>query len=404
MLHADFVILIQSNTGLQMHQQLIISTIFICHLFSGVSLFAQQDCMQTAREFHRNSDYVNAIEVLLNCSPDAKSNEYAELLSSAYYHTGDLKSAYREVQKIPDSISGTNLISLKARITFARGDFESAYRYYVYLSTSDSLNSHYMRQLGACADKLDSIVLAISYYRKALDLNPDDMQSGMKLVEKLVRTENLAAADSLSLMLLAVDSLPDLLRLRGDILYRQKNYDAAWLCYEPLLRKGTSDADLLRKAGVCKFATGDTEMAITLLSTSHVIYPNDEITCYYLGMAYQSKPDFKSSELYFKSAITNGISQNISNYYQRMGDMYETSGNYVKALEAYQSALKYREENDKLRPELNYQVGRMYEVYFDDYRSAILYYENFLRTYADTTDFKYIGIKIRKENLEKLVK
>jgi len=383
--------------------KIVVSLLWFCLQLPDV-VTAQSACIPVAREYYVNGEYANAIEVLKKCESEETDMQQTLLLASCLFLSGDLKSAWHEVRDLPDSLHGPGLLSLKARITFARGDFDVAYHYYSELFKSDTSNTTYIRQFAVCSDKLDSTDNAISYYRKALELNPNDMVSGMRLIEKYAMIDDLTSADQLSASLLASDSTYELLRLRGDILYRLKEYNEAFTCYEPLLRKRTSNADLLKKAGVCKFSNGETDIAITMLSTSHLIRPDDEITCYYLALAYQSKPDYKSSELYFKSAIANGISQNMSNYYHRLANMYETSGNYTKALEAFQSALNYGDESHKIRHELMFEIGRVYEVYFKDYKSAIRYYDHFLKTYPDSTDNKYKGVSNRKEMLVKLVK
>ena len=370
----------------------------------SVNAYAQEPCLTLAREQHNNGNYNAAIKVLIGCPDEVTTPLYYELLASAYLLSGDLKNANNSIMLIADSVSSSSIIALKARITFTRGDYNSAYRYYKELYEADTLNANYTRHLAACADKLDSTILAISYFRKALELNPNDLISGIRLVQIYDNMDELSAADSISKKLLDVDSIPELLRLRGDVLYRMKEYSEAYKCFEPLLTSGTSNPDILRKGGVCKFINGETELAITMLSASHLIQPEHEITCYYLGMAYHSFGDFKSSELYFNAAIKAGISPNMSNYYHRMADMYETAGEYTKALESFQSALKYRENTDNFRPELYGEIGRIYEVYFNDYKNAIRSYDIFLTTYPDTTGYKYKSIKTRREQLESIVK
>ena len=285
-------------------------------------------------------------------------------------------------------------LSLKARIAFSLADYAGSVKHYLLLLETDSGNAGYLRQLAASYDKLDSLPQALIYYAKALSANPNDLVSGIRLTEKYLLLDRLTEADSLAGTLLNQQQHPELFRMRGDALYGMKEYAEAFSCYDPLLRKGTANADLLRKAGICKFMNGETEIAVQMLSVSHLVNPGDEITCYYLGMAYQSMKDYKASELFFKAAISNGISGNMGNYYSRIADMYETSGNYSAALESYKNALIY---SDK-KPELHHEVARVYEVYLNDRKNALLNYQKYLELAGDTTTRQYRGVKGRVEN------
>lgn len=351
-------------------------------------------CLTSGKELYREGEYLKAIEILNACDSAEVTPEFVELLASCYFLSGDLTGAGLAVSRLNDSALTTGQLSLRARISFSLSDYNEAGRYYLKLLETDSVNAGYLRQLAACYDKTDSTQLAMIYYGKALAANPNDLVSGMRLVEKLVQLTMCAEADSLAGILMNNQNHPELYRMRGDALYALKEHAEAFACYEPLLRKGTSNPDLLRKAGISKFMNGETEPAVQMLSVSHLVNPEDEITCYYLGMAYQSLKDYKASELFFKAAITNGISGNMGNYYARLADMYETSGNYPGALEAFKSALVY---SDK-KPELFHEIGRVYEIYLNDRRNALLNYRKYLELADDTTTWQYRGVKGRLEN------
>ncbi len=367
---------------------------FVAALNSAFQYQADAQCLIHGKEHYRSGDYLKAIEVLKSCNAEEISSESVELLASSYFLSGNLAEAGRTGILLADSALTVSQLSLKARIAFALGDYISSRQYYLKLLDSDSVNAGYLRQLAACYDKLDSTEQSLSFYEKALSANPNDLVSGMRLVEKLIQLTRYSEADSLAGTLLNNQQHPDLFRMRGDALYAIKEHAEAYACYEPLLRQGTSNPDLLRKAGICKFMNGETDLAVQMLSVAHLVDPEDEITCFYLGMSYQSLKDFKASELFFKAAISNGISNNMGNYYSRLADMYETSGNYTGALDAYKNALLY---SDK-KPELHHEVARVYEVYLNDRNNALLNYKKYLELAGDTTTRQYRGVKGRVEN------
>jgi tetratricopeptide (TPR) repeat protein len=351
-------------------------------------------CVVNAKDYYRSGEYLKAIDILSGCNAEEQSHESIELLAYCYFLSGNLTEADKTISQIDDSLLTGSRLSIKARIVFSLGDYEKAGLCYNKLLETDSLNAGYLRQLAACYDKLDSTRLSMNYYAKALSSNPDDLVSGMRLAEKLLQQNMYTDADSLTGTLLNNHKHPELYKMRGDAMYALKEHAEAYACYEPLLRKGTSNPDLLRKAGISKFMNGETELAVQMLSVAHLVNPEDEITCYYLGLSYQSMKDYKASELFFKAAISNGISNNMGNYYSRLADMYETSGDYIAALEAYKSALIY---SDK-KPDLHHEVGRVYEVYLKDRKNALINYKKYLEMASDTATRQYRGVKGRVDN------
>ncbi|MBL0339445.1 MAG: tetratricopeptide repeat protein [Bacteroidetes bacterium] len=358
--------------------------------------------MDQAKAFYRDGDFASVITSLNACEDSIKGIDGIELLASAYFLSGDLTNSNRLIKLISDSVTSISAKALKARIAFARSEYVVAYNLYAKLLEMDSTNSTYLRQLAACADMLDSTDQAIYFYQKALEINPEDMVSGLKLIHNYLLLDDVTAADSLSLKLIAIDSLPDLLFSRGNILYRLKDYTQAFSCYKPLLVTKPSDSELYKKAGICKFLVGENDLAIALLSTANSFRSNDEVTSYYLGMAHQVNNDFKKAELFLKGAIQNAISQNMSTYCWRLAVVYESEGSYSKAIETYQLAYKYADHDNSKSAEIQYEIGRVYETHFGDYKNAIKFYQNYLNSYADTSDEKYKDLlKKQKSLLEK---
>ncbi len=373
-------------------------------LLCNGTLMAQDSCLVRARALLREGDYEQSIQVLKTCATYDSLLEYKEVYAYALFLSGELSESLALLESFPDSSLTNSARHLKGRIHMSRGEYHAAYSSFSRLIATDSANVMLVRQLAQCADQIDSTAQAVFWYTRARELNNRDMLSGIRLVELFAFADDLLRADSLSSEILRIDSVPRLLRLRGEILYRMKDYSQAYSCFEPLLKTGTSDPVLLRLSGACLYFSGETTTAINMLSTAHLIKPDDEITCYYLAMAYQSIPDYKSSELFFKAAVTNGISPNVGNYYHRMAEMYETAGNYKASLEAFMYAVQYRSANDNVHAVLNAEIGRIYEVYFEDYENASSHYRNFLKTYSDTTDHKYKSIKKRIEIIDSLKK
>ncbi|MBP9082660.1 MAG: tetratricopeptide repeat protein [Bacteroidia bacterium] len=374
---------------------------FMMLLFTVSTSEAQQsDCRLWGRDLYKEGNYKQAIEVLLSCELTEEDSIATEWLLASWFHSGDIIAAGNYFKAIPDSLLPSNLWSWKARTSFSAGAYDDAVMGYSKLVETDSLNVNYIRQLALSAEKNEQPDLAILNFEKALTLNPKDIISGTKLIDWYLRKDELLKADSLSTSLMTADSLPELCRLRGDVLYRLKEYEQAFIAYRPLLQKGTSNPELLRKAGICQFMSGETEQSITMLSTALMIQPDDDITCYYLGMAYQATGDFKKAELYIRGAIEKSISQNISVYYHRMAKIYESAGEYKNALDAYKNAYRYSGDDLATKAGYQYEIGRVYEVYMQDTLKALEHYAYFLNAQEDTSDWQYKMVKSRTESMK----
>lgn len=366
-------------------------------LVSNVS--AQQSCLDEARSCYRNGDFACCISLLGNCA-EGHLAENKELLISACFQAGDLLQASNLVNAIPDSLLTGSLKHLKARIAQSRGEFTVAFDIFRSLSDADTNAAVYAKQAAVCAEKCDSIEAAIYFYNRALRLFPADQVAASKLVEYFFRDENWDAADSLSALILQNDTLPDVCRIRGDLLYRQKKYDEAFRCFEYMIRTTRNNPGYFRKAGICLFMKGEPEPAIALLSIANALRPDDDVTCYYLSAAYRETGNIKQSEAFLQCAIDNSINENISLYYSQLSKLYENNKKFTKALTALRNAYKYSDKKSPESATYQYEMGRMYEVYMKDTTKAIEYYDNYLDAYSDTADAQYKLIRDRTARIK----
>lgn len=367
--------------------------------FTAGSVSAQQSCIDEARTCYRNGDFACCISVLNSCE-EGSLPENSELLISACFQAGDLLQANNLVNAIPDSLLTINLMHLKARVAQSRGDADVAFGIFRMLSDSDTNSSVYAKQTAICAEKCDSADAAVFYYKRALRLFPADQMAAAKLVDYFFRDENWDAADSLSALMLQKDTLPDVCKVRGDLLYRQKKYDEAYRCYEFMIRTVRNNPGYYRKAGICLFMKGEPEPAITFLSVANALRPDDDVTCYYLSAAYRETGNVKQSEAFLQCAIDNSINENISLYYSQLSKLYENDKKFSKALTALRNAYKYSDKKSPESATYQYEMGRMYEVYMKDTMKAIEYYDSYLDAYTDTSDAQYKLIRDRTARIK----
>ncbi|MBU2047223.1 MAG: hypothetical protein KJ712_10885, partial [Bacteroidetes bacterium] len=77
---------------------------------------------------------------------------------------------------------------------------------------------------------------------------------------------------------------------------------------------------------------------------------------------------------YLNKAIVAGISNNINIYYQELASNREKQKMYGTSLYDYQKAQEFSEDNA-----VNYSIALLYDQYLQKPKSALIYYQKFLK-------------------------
>lgn len=378
-------------------------TLFAC--ICTVSLsggWALADCVSDAKRLIFEGSYSSAVELVSQCNdPSFTTQQRAELLSLAEFHRGRYSDALRFAEQVPDSLAGESLLVLKGRIKYQTGRYNDAADIYRRLTEVDSCNASYFRQLAASAYRSGDPGTALVPSLRALELSMPDVNSSILAATILDAVELGKEADSIAALALEFDSIPALLKLRGDISYRLKEYETAYDCYRVYMETNKGEQSVVRKAGVSLYMIGEPEEAISMLSLAYEMDPTDEVCCYYLGSAYQTQREYGKAELFYTAAVNNGFSENLSLYYHRLGVNYEQTGDYQESLESFRKAYAFRKDNDKSQDKILLEMARIQEVYLDDKAGALENFRRYVTAAEDTTtrDYRYASRKVR--SLEK---
>lgn len=141
---------------------------------------------------------------------------------------------------------------------------------------------------------------------------------------------------------------------------------------------------LLQKiVGIAYFHQKEYDKTIHFLENVIEIEKESDILHYYLGLSYRETKQYERAQQALEKSIDYAISDNLENYYTQLAVSYEEAGNHLKAIHFYQAA--YKSTRDRI---LLYHLARNYDIYYQDKRTALDYYERYLDT-EDTANQLY---------------
>jgi tetratricopeptide (TPR) repeat protein len=286
------------------------------------------------------------------------------------------------------------------------------------ISIKDSTNSYIYRDLGYCAQKLDTniygmqkpdtLALSVLFYHKALKLNNDDMVSLQQVVNYYIKKKWSNPAILILKERIAKDPNNALYnRLLGDVYFSIGQYIKALINYSVTMRAGDTTAYLLQKTGIGYYLNAVKEdsvdvvrkdtgysLSVRILEKSLLLEDNP-VTLYYLAQAEQKLGNYKKALDYFNRAIKIIIPGFLPEIYLRMGECYSALNDYPKMLNSYKGALLFNPDN----PALLLNIAEVYEKGMSDNASAIIYYKEYLeRDTLNNENTAKVKLKINKLN------
>jgi tetratricopeptide (TPR) repeat protein len=344
--------------------------------------------------------YDNAIKAY------SKSIKLDSNLTQAYISIGDCYNelgnpgkALSVYEKVFTSDSTNIKAGLKLASTLAGlQKYQYASDIFTKIAVSDSSNSYIYRQLGLCAEKLDTIgygaqkydtlSLPVKYYLKALHLNNNDMISVRQLVNYYVKQKWTGAA--IYFLKNRIEKDPDspiLNTLLGDVYFSGGKYVEALHNYSVSMRNGDTTEYLLQKTGIAHYLNAvkmdsmevirknvGYTLAVNILEKSLLLEDNP-VTYYYLAQAEQKLGNYKESIDYFNKAIKIIIPGFLPEIYLHLGECYSSLYNYTEMLKSYKAA--YLMDPDKSA--LLLYIAEVYEMNMSDKTSAVAYYKEYLK-------------------------
>lgn len=310
-------------------------------------------------------------------------------LVDVYRQSGEPAKAIEVSRKITGIAPANSYFSMQlAGLYYSSEEYRQAARVYLQLYTSDSSSFFIARQLGNCYNELKQSDSAIRFYRRALRIMPFDQYVTGKIVNVLIREENVAMA-----------------------LYFTEQY---------LQQRDPSCIPVLKQNGYCYYLLIDFGMAARQLQRCAGLGDSSKFTMKYLGLAYYKQEKYDSAAPFFRLAFNYdttdaevcfyyGVSayrslnvdtgmvylnrtlrllmpspQFLSTLYSELADANTSTGQADTAVIYLLKALESNPANNTLRFKIAYQ----YDYHLRKPYVALPWYREFMRNYIPGSESK----------------
>lgn len=409
-----------------MRRNTIIITIIILSMISTLAE-AQQDSVKNLMQQFR---YKEAIEWLDN-QPETIENLL--LKAENYEKLYDYQAATTSYEKaLAQDSTQLSIMTALAESYYQGGDSDKSLVYWtkalqlspenIYLKTKKAI-AHYrlsdwMGTIESCKEvfETDSVPLlmrmtgdanlqllrvdtALYYYNKTIDKNPSDYIAINKLANFYYAAQLYPEAiETTGFYLENINpNQKSVGQLHGMALYSNGNYKDAIEQLELNTQLGDSTYTTSYFLGMSYYASKDYSDAIPWLKKAYLIKADDVNLLYYYGTALSRTIDRKRGI----EILQEGVDM-IEKQMEMMYDFdisfaiaHNTSGNHLKAIQYYKSAIKRKPEKTIIL----YNIARTYDM-TKNYKEALDYYERFLKTKPKDMDINNL-IGPDNENVRK---
>lgn len=327
--------------------------------------------LMESQHFQEASSYLESL--FPNGTDDPK---IIHRLAYSYLMSGNLPKAEQNYQALleKDSTSISVLNSL-ASIATKRGNLPKVMSYYQKIYDLDSTNFNVVKQMAYTYVKFGNGDGYKDYLSKANRLNPQDGDVASDLALILTAAKKFIKADSILDLAIKADSL-NIILLRGKLFIKDAtdDYKGVIKVGEMIFSLADSSNEVKNIVGQAYYYTKDYRKCLELMKDIERKELGNETTFYYIGLCYRKLDQIELSNDYFNKAVVDGISNNISIYYQELGANRETQKMYATSLYDYQKAQEFKVNNT-----VDYSIARIYDQYLKKPKSALTYYQKYLK-------------------------
>jgi tetratricopeptide (TPR) repeat protein len=261
-------------------------------------------------------------------------------------------------------IRGAEIAFNQGNDAFRRDKRDSAVASYKKAVELEPDNVEYLLRLGFASERTGDLKTAIASYRKAVELNPNDADTLYTLGLATEKSGDLKAAQEYYRK--AVTSYKRALELNPDdaaglynfglALGKTGDLKAATASYKKALELKPDDADTLINLGWALQKTGDFEAAIAPYKKALELKPNDADALYTLGLATEKSGDLKAAKEYYQKAVTSykraiELNPDDAAGLYSLGLAIEKTGDFEAAQEYYRKAVGSYREAVELKPD-----------------------------------------------------
>lgn len=234
-------------------------------------------------------------------------------------------------------------------------------------------NPEYYMLLSDLMFKMGQNDPAISYYRKAVEIDQDFVET-YENKKKIHGT-----ADEIDDSHKSGDGMKFL--QTGDRFFHDKRFEEAVVCYEKALLIEADNPLIIHNMGVAFKEMGKIDQAISCYEKTIAIAPDYYNAYFNMGVALQDKGEIDKAISAYKKAIK--LKPDFLNALNNLGNAYNSSGSFQKAIDAYQKILKI---DPGYADALN-NLGVVYQA-MGILEEAVSYYKQFLKIKPESLQVK----------------
>lgn len=350
-------------------------------LFSHINsvVFSQSRKVSNEKllEYYQAGKYLEAADYLKGVYGEHTENPRGlAKLGYTYLMANKLQeSENRYLQAISKESDNISVLSGLATISVRRHQYQRALEYYQHILTLDSTDHQIYLQLALLAK--NDTTARINYLLKANQLNPTDADIALELSDLYVQRKEYGPAEDILDAALAADTANlRLVKKKIPVSVGMKKYRSAIAEGEKMLAYGDSSAIVLNNLGKSYSAMFEFAKALKcFVSIKDLPAEQEEDHFYNIGTCYRELKDYKNEEIYLDKAIKKGISHKTASYYGLLGDSYDNRNMAKEAIAAYKKGLQFENTGSLL-----YNIALVYENKLNDKKSAIDYYNQYLKT------------------------
>ncbi len=310
---------------------------------------------------------------------------------AAVKFNGNAIKSYEEVLTI-DSTNTFASINL-AKLYLEQNKLTEAKHIFEKLLNGDSTNSYYNRQLGYVYQKEENVERAFKFYSRAFELNSADVFTASNLAKILYQKEKPDSA--IAIVNKGLKSFPrntQLLKIKADIYYSQKNYASAVNSIVRIIANGDESAQLYQRLGICyhqiavqnfvgEAQNKKLESAVEALNKSIELDSTQSLTQLYLGMTYKELEKHEEAITHLNKAVELIYPIYTSAIFTNLAIVFSREEKYAEAIKNFKLAKKFDQDN----PNYYYYLASTYDQYYYDKQVPMIYYQMYLSS-GDSLD------------------
>ena len=311
----------------------------------------------------------------------------------AYYmqeNDGAAEACYRRLLRVDsNSITGLHYLVMLLQNVNPKEALDDAMR----LLSLQPAKAIWWRTAGELWRHKQNPDSALVYLRRAYELAPGDLKTIAALGGVLIDGKAYPQADTILGAGLEKDSLNiPLLKLAVQSAYGEKHYDQVLPLGERLLKLNEPAVNALEWLALSYYDLKQYPGCVRVCDSMIEMGLNLEAVYYYESRAKAKLKDFAASDSLLRIALTKAISKTAEWYYDDLGDNYESTHEYKKAVTYYDTAFYLFKD-----PLTLYTCGRICETELHNTAQAMKYFRRYLAVAKpETAEEKRVYAMVKK--------